>query len=163
MKGRNLLTRSVGWCLVVVGGVLYRKIHIYGSVQGGGSEQRELDYFTEAVQRVTVDDPGPKGVWCGGRGQRCDRAEVVFGWGRRAGGLIFQLLRDFECWMSHCSVISEVKGKHIDGLVIGITKRRQCFKSIAAFLLSLKLRKLELRKQNSLNRNMPMQKKTNKN
>lgn len=36
-------------------------LHIYGSVQGGaggnGSEQRELDYFTEAVEGTTVEDP----------------------------------------------------------------------------------------------------------
>lgn len=36
-------------------------LHIYGSVLGGtggdGSEQRELDYFTEAVEGMTVEDP----------------------------------------------------------------------------------------------------------
>lgn len=41
--------------------VLYRGLHIYGSVPGGagadGSEQRELDYFTEAVEGMAVKDP----------------------------------------------------------------------------------------------------------
>lgn len=44
--------------------MLYRGgggLHIYGSVLGGagadGSEQRELDYFTEAVEGMAVKDP----------------------------------------------------------------------------------------------------------
>lgn len=30
---------------------------VYRMVRGGGSEQRQLDYVTEAVQRATVEDP----------------------------------------------------------------------------------------------------------
>lgn len=43
------------------GGSAVQGLHIYGSVRGGaggdGSEQRELDYFTEAVEGMTVKDP----------------------------------------------------------------------------------------------------------
>ena len=41
--------------------MLYRELRIYGSVLGGaggdGSERRELDYFTEAVEGMTGEDP----------------------------------------------------------------------------------------------------------
>lgn len=43
------------------GGGAEQGLHIYGSALGaaggGGSEQRELDYFTEAVEGMTVEDP----------------------------------------------------------------------------------------------------------
>ena len=77
------------------GGSAVQGLHIYGSVVGGAggdsSEQIELDYFTEAVEGMAVEDPWPLG---GLRPQL------------RLGKLQFQLLRDFECWMSHCNVIS---------------------------------------------------------
>lgn len=43
------------------GGSAVQGLHIYGSVLGGAggdsSEQRELDYFTEAVEGMAVKDP----------------------------------------------------------------------------------------------------------
>lgn len=43
------------------GGSAVQGLHIYSSVLGGAggdsSEQRELDYFTEAVEGMAVKDP----------------------------------------------------------------------------------------------------------
>lgn len=77
-----------------------RGLHIYGSVQGeaggGGSEQR-----AGLLHRGSARDD------CGGP-MTMGGAEVRGTTGRRKEeedrGL--QLLRDFECWMSHCSVMS---------------------------------------------------------
>lgn len=47
------------------GGSAVQGLHIYGSVVGGAggdsSEQIELDYFTEAVEGMAVEDPWPLG------------------------------------------------------------------------------------------------------
>lgn len=79
------------------GGSAVQGLHIYGSVVGGAggdsSEQIELDYFTGAVEGMAVE--GPMTIRGGGL-----RPQL------RLGRLHFQLLRDFECWMSHCNVIS---------------------------------------------------------
>lgn len=54
---RQLFNTPDGWG----GGSAVQGLHIYGSVLGGAggdsSEQRELDYFTEAVKGMTVEDP----------------------------------------------------------------------------------------------------------
>lgn len=77
------------------GGSAVQGLHIYGSVLGGavgdGSEQR-----AGLLHRGSERDGcrGPMTI----RGLRSEL--------QKWGGLHFQLLRDLECWMSHCSVMS---------------------------------------------------------